>query len=130
MIEDAYINGLIVKGVAMKGLYKGRYIIAIYDKNDYLIEVACSPKELTRYSDENSARSNISKVLNGRSSKSIHLIDVMEKQDDIFAEEDEIFLDYVLETQVKTIKGKAKELGISERTYYRHQKLFNTNVSK
>lgn len=115
----------------MKGLYKGRYIIAIYDKNDYLIDVVFSPKEMTGYSNANSARSFLSHILKGQCvGMHIHLIDIMEKQDDIFAEEDRIFLDFVKETKGLTNKEKAKAIGMSERTYYRRKKLFNTSVSE
>lgn len=113
----------------MKGLYKGRYIIAIYDKNDYLIDVVCSPKELRDYKNKNSAKSAISHTLR-RGSSSIHFIDVIEKQDDIFIEEDKLFIDFVKETYGEINKIKAKALGISERTYYRRKQFYGSNVTK
>lgn len=103
-------------------LYKGRYLIAVYDKDDYLIDVACSVKELKNISKKRSVYSSISRNIHHKSPvHKYHLIDCLEKHNDIFAEEDEIFLksDFL---EHKTIQQIAKELGISERTLYRKQK--------
>lgn len=77
----------------MKGLYKGKYLIAIYDKEDRLIDVACNINELTHYKNSKTAWSVIGHVQRGSvKSAGIHLIDVTEKHNDIFSEEDELFL--------------------------------------
>jgi hypothetical protein len=94
----------------MKGLYKGKYLIAIYDENDNLIDVGCNPKELLTFSSEN-PYSLFMRALKRRKNR-VYLIDVTEKQEDIFAEEDEVFLDFVKETH-KTAKQRAKELGMN-----------------
>lgn len=109
----------------MKGLYRGKYLIAVYDKNDYLIEVACSPNELTCFKDQRRAVEYISKIANGhRISSRIFLIDVTEKHNDIFNKEDQLFLEYIKETRKKTIEEKARELNMSARTYYRRKLLY------
>ena len=106
----------------MKGLYKGKYLIAVYDKNDYLLEVACSPSELTCFK---GAAEYLCKIANGQAiSSRIFLIDVTEKHNDIFAEEDKIFLEYINKTRKKTIEEKARELNMSARTYYRRKLLY------
>ena len=80
----------------MKGLYKGKYIIAVYDKNGILIEVACSPKELRYYANYKVCRSTLSRISRGLvTNNRVHLIDVTEKHDDIFSEEDEAFIDFM-----------------------------------
>ena len=109
----------------MKGLYKGKYIIAVYDKNDYLIDVACLPSQLNCFENKEVAMAHISHIAAGRrTSNYIHLIDVTEKHDDIFAEEDQLFLEYVKKTTKKTDKEKASEFRISRRTYCRKKCLY------
>ena len=107
----------------MKGLYKGKYLIAVYDKEGYLVDVACKPSEI-RYIKGN-LKSFLSRLASGKiTSKRFVLIDVTEKHDDVFAEEDKLFLDFIKETRKKTNAEKAKELGMSERVYYRKKNLF------
>lgn len=105
----------------MKGLYKGKYLIAVYDDEGYLLDVACSPSELSCFGDrdKNIIMSYISHIANGSTiSRKIFLIDVTEKYNDIFAEEDKLFLDFVNETRKKTKREKAQILGMSARGYY------------
>lgn len=104
----------------MKGLYKGRYLIAIYDENDNLIDVGCNPKELLTYKSKYSY-SAINLALR-RGNNRMYLIDVTEKHEDIFAEEDEIFLDFVKETN-KTAKQRAEELGMSCRKFSQKRRI-------
>lgn len=107
----------------MKGLYKGKYLIAIYDKDDYLLDVVTTPEDF-RFGNKDTLRSELSRKLkNIDTNKKIHLIDCTEKHSDIFAEEDKIFLKYVKQTRKKTAEEKAKELGINVRTYYRREAL-------
>ena len=104
----------------MKGLYKGKYLIAIYDDNDFLVDVVSSPKELKGYKNENAAKSYIAHVFNGRECKNIHFIDVTEKHNDIFAEEDELFLQDFKQNN-KSVEEIVKQLGVCVRTYYKHK---------
>lgn len=100
----------------MKGLYLGRYLIAIYDHNDNLVDVVDSPSGLKMFKNEGHARSYVSRVFHGRIKHSqIHFIDVLEKNEDIFKEEDEIFIKQYKTKE--TNKDKAKKLGIGLRTY-------------
>ena len=119
----------------MKGLYKGKYLIAVYDKNDYLIDVACMPSQLSCFKNNESVMSYINRVAKGtQKSKRIYLIDVTEKHNDIFAEEDQLFLEYIEETNTSSLnqteinKQKAVELGISLRTYYRRKAAYKERV--
>lgn len=79
----------------MKNLYKGRYLIAIYDKNDECIGVFKSVRELKENNDINQPYSIFYKMLNGEYGKMFskyYLIDCLEEHDDIFKEEDKLFL--------------------------------------
>lgn len=115
----------------MNGLYRGNYIVAVYDDNNDLIDVGCYPSELnTIWKNGSSANSYISRVFNGKiKDKRIHFIDVTKRQDDIFAEEDELFLEYVMKNRNyaagdidrPTSKSEADRLGVSIRTYFRHK---------
>lgn len=105
-------------------LYKGRYLIALYDKNDMLVDVGINPFDLLTCSIRpHSLYENVSRGRNSIFGYTIHLIDCLEQHDDIFAEEDKMFLDELLLTKEHSIEeriiAKAKELGISKRTAYR-----------
>ncbi len=109
----------------MKGLYKGKYLIAVYDKSGYLIDVACFPTELTCFKNKRQGCNYISQIAGGhRVSDKIFLIDVTEKHNDVFDKEDKLFLEYIEGTRKKTIQEKAKELNMNVRTYYRHRHSF------
>lgn len=103
----------------MQKLYKGRYLIALYDDNDNLIDVGCVPSELNFYKErpnsfyEQLCRGDIK--LHGCN---VYLIDCLKKQQDIFAEEDKIFLESIKPSR-EQLKKIAKQLGISLRTAYR-----------
>lgn len=98
------------------GLYKGRYLIAVYDKNDNFIDCATSLSEL-KFIQRQSVYSQIShkQFFGERKFVNVYLIDCLEKHNDCFKEEDEIFL-REFGRNPETI---AKNLGISRRTYYR-----------
>lgn len=98
--------------------YKGRYLIAIYDKEDRLIDVASTMKEL-RVVNKETAHSYLSYHKNNKSNKhKYYLIDVFEKHNDIFEEEDKLFLEMFDKPHI-TLKEIALQLGITERTLYR-----------
>lgn len=105
-------------------LYKGRYLIALYDKDDMLVDVGINAVELLTCSARpHTFYENVAKGRNSIFGYTIHLIDCLEQHDDIFAEEDKIFLDQLLLSKEHSIEeriiAKAKELGISKRTAYR-----------
>lgn len=111
--------------------YKKKYIIAIYDKNDFLIDVVLNPKELIEYKNKACAYSDISRIFNKRSKGyNVYFIDVTEKHNDIFSEEDEIFLQEFAESNKPTDTEIAKKYGINIRTYYRWKKNGTLNLLK
>lgn len=105
----------------MKDLYKGRYLIAVYDKEDNCKGVASSIKELKQIENLGSMPYPICyKILNGKYNylfSKYYFIDCLEEHDDIFKEEDEIFLKECPNRITDNIK--ASLMGISLRTYYR-----------
>ena len=108
----------------MKDLYKGRYLIGWYDKDDNCIGVFSSIKELNEIKKTPNLYSIINHILNkkeGENFTQYRLIDCLEKHEDIFQEEDEIFLKECPEKV--TNKMKAKSLGLSLKTYYRKKGL-------
>jgi hypothetical protein len=111
-------------GMNTRKLYKGRYLIALYDKNDMLVDVGLNPFDLLTCGHRpRTLYETLCRDRNGIFGYTIHLIDCLEKHDDIFAEEDKIFLDELLLTKEYSVEeriiAKAKELGISKRTAYR-----------
>lgn len=105
----------------MKGLYKGRYLIALYDSNDRLIEVAGTCSKIRCAAPESVSRST---KRHYNTKHKIYLIDCLEKHDDIFAEEDEEFLKWQKRENL-TKKDKASEQGLAFRTYLRKEKAVN-----
>lgn len=102
----------------MKGLYKGRYIIAVYDNEDNLLEVETKAEDLKFVNGNGLGRRK-----NGDNSKyKVYLIDALEKHDDIFQEEDKIFLESIKTEQKMTNKDQAYNLGISLRQFYYKRK--------
>lgn len=105
-------------------LYKNRYLIAIYDKNDNLIDVACNPAELNGYKHP---QSMISRIYHGKANTNkIYLIDCLEEHNDCFAEEDKLFLEFLTSKKHQTNQEVAKELGIYHKKTFKPVQ-FNTN---
>lgn len=110
----------------MKGLYRGRYLIVTLDKNGDVKKSYCQPSEYE--GNVESFKSIVSRAFNGLDKrKDILFIDVFEKHDDIFAEEDEAFIEFIKENIAKGAQERSKELGISERDYYRKIGIFEDN---
>ena len=106
----------------MKGLYKGKYIIALYDEDDYLKDVGAMTSELCCFENYNYMHSHICHCFAGRrTDKRLYFIDVTKKYNDIFAEEDEIFLQFIKDNYKKTDAEIAASLGVSYRTYMRYK---------
>lgn len=105
----------------MEKLFKGRYLIALYDSNDYLVDVGLNPFDFVqKIKRPHTVYENISKGNETLYGYKLHLIDCLEKHDDIFAEEDELFLQsFDLAGVDEKLERIAKELGISKRTAYR-----------
>ena len=105
-------------------LYKGKYLIAVYDKDDNFVECATSVVELKVISTntyyEQATRQDITKH-KFRKGYKVFLIDCLEKHDDIFAEEDEIFLKCV-NSKTDIYKMLADKYGKSFKTIQRYIK--------
>ena len=105
----------------MKNLYKGRYMIAVYDEEDYLIDVGFNVNELLTCKNPSTFRRNLNRHLNGKRTKhKIYLIDLLENYEDCFCLEDKVFLKE-FEENLKTDNERAEELGVCLRTYYRYK---------
>ena len=106
-------------------LYRGRYLIALYDKNDMLVGVGTNPFDLSYVINPLTLYGNMCRERYSLFGYTIHLIDCLEIHEDIFKEEDELFLERYADfigkglDMDKKLEQKAKELGISKRTAYR-----------
>ena len=104
------------------GLYKGKYLIALYDWNDNLIDVATSVSKLCKFNSWSKLRHKLThKNKTNKKMFKVFLIDCTEKHNDVFKTEDELFL---MEIKTKTDKELAFELGISLKTFYRRKKMY------
>lgn len=108
-------------------LYRDRYLIAIYDNEDNLIDVGCNGYDFlsVNYNAVYQAllrgfKSNKTVVNCRKTNYRYFIIDCKEKHDDCFAEEDEKFLEWI-NAKPSTCKEKAKELGVNLRTYMRYK---------
>lgn len=104
-------------------LYKGRYLIALLDKEGNIEEVGGIDEiKLSNYR----LREYCSRKAKGKCPlNKFELIDIFEKHDDIFAEEDEEFIKFYEAYGYKSDKERMRELGMSERKYYRLKKYKN-----
>ena len=106
------------------GLYKDRYLIAVYDKEDHLLDCVTSLKDVgflskdTIYS-EVSRNAFFNNVHCGK--YRVFLIDCLEEHDDCFKEEDEIFLEQEKRYSTKkSVYAKlAEKYGVNIRTIQR-----------
>lgn len=115
-------------------LYNGRYLICVLDKHtDNILYVFDNPKEFSNMIKKNVSTSisrafvNPDYIINGK--YKIEFIDCMTVNNDIFMEEDKIFIDFVKNNiNINKISNKnlCKILHISERTFYR--KIKNSKV--
>ena len=100
-------------------LFKGKYIVVVYDSEGYILDVANRPSEIT-CCPKATIQSMCSHILNGQKYRSVQLIDVTKIHNDCFEEEDKSFINFLNEIpEPKTNKKISIDLGISERTLYR-----------
>ena len=115
-------------------LYKGRYLIAIYDNDDNFIDCATSVKDLW-FKNPKSTYSEISRgqFFHRQRDYKVYLIDCLEKHDDIFKEEDEIFLKeeaLLGRTKGAIYKELLKKYNIGLRTLQRYLKSGKISLEK
>lgn len=118
----------------MQNLYKGKYIIAVYDSNDEdLLGVFDNPNELEKLLDTKYAKTIIARYIKTFGTFPVikcnkynfYFIDIYETHNDIFKREDKEFLKFYKETRRPNLQDICKERGISQTTYYRQRRLEN-----
>ncbi len=115
-------------------LYKNKYLIAYYKEEELLFIVdnsaqfqKAAKKILGKeYLDVNSTLSHAF----SDGSENIVFIDAYEIIEDVFTYEDKTFIEFAVDNRYKTNKEKAKENGVSERTFYRRLNEQATNTRK
>ncbi len=112
-------------------LYKGRYLICVYSKYEILLDVFENAKEVQEFLNSRGAHyslngvySKLNHILKGKCNSSlIKFVDVFETHDDVFKEEDELFLKYLNQRETKTLTQKImEEYNCSLRTAQRKKK--------
>lgn len=113
----------------MGNLFKGRYIIAVYDANDDedLLGVFDNPNDMKEFLQTEYADTVISRYIKTfgtfpiiRCNKYIfYFIDVIEKHNDVFTFEDKEFLKCYKNSRTNKQVAYCKRNNISRRTYYR-----------
>ena len=104
-------------------LYKGKYLIAVYDEDGYIVDCATRVRDLHTIK-KGTCLKQISRGTSDKHTKqyTVYLIDCLEKQDDIFKEEDEIFLEeekQLYDTKMDIYKEVARRNKMSLRTLFR-----------
>ncbi|MBQ8443762.1 MAG: hypothetical protein IJX25_00200 [Clostridia bacterium] len=108
----------------MEKLFKGKYIIVVYDSEGYIKEVADKPSDIKSYP-KNTIQSMCSHILQGHNYKYVKLVDVTEQHNDAFKDADEDFMKFLDSLPAKiTNKEKSRILQMNERTFYRKKALY------
>lgn len=115
----------------MRGLYKGKYLIAICDRHGDIVDVGLSIPEIAARGHRDALYAAFSKSRIDRNKYKYVLVDCLEEHDDIFAEEDKLFLEFVeqLEQEKHPVIAMAKEYNIPERTLYRRQQMLRRKAN-
>lgn len=109
-------------------LYKNRYLIAIYDRNDRFVACGTSLYDFKDFK----ANTVYHMLRENRFGKyRAYLIDCLQPHEDVFAEEDKLFLaceeqfceEQRLGKKTELFKMLAKERGVSLRTIWRRYKM-------
>ena len=115
----------------MKGLYKGKYLIVYYDKDEFPIIVASSSVEFEelyrKFINPNIQKRSMVQILSRISMgvitrSNIKLVEADTVVDDCFKEADIDFINFVKQTRKKTNKEISTDLGISEGYLYHRKK--------
>lgn len=106
----------------MLRLYKGRYLIAVYDQFDRFVDCATSVKGLKMFKPSSTYSQISRKQFFSIKKYKVVLIDCLEQHDDIFAEEDKIFLqeEQCVKSKTDIYKTLADKYGKSLRTIQRY----------
>ena len=113
---------------SFKRLYKNRYLIALYDRDDeYCCGVFDNIEELSVFVDVKFLKCVISRAIkNYKVLPSIsygkynyYFIDIYEKHNDCFADEDKEFLKYYENERPLSASEYATKIGVSQRTFMR-----------
>ena len=118
----------------MKGLYKGKYLIGLYDKEDYPLFIADNAVEFIKAYRRLFGVSDRTRVY--RSLKQLrqkncscyentkfkaYLIEADDVTHDCFEDADKDFINFISDNRKKTNDDIAAEMGISLRTFYRRK---------
>ena len=118
--------------------YKGKYLITIYDKEGFLAGVFDKARDLAYFFEKNNFdySYSVNDILHSLNrcflndeltirirGYELFLIDINEKHDDEFQEEDDLFIDYIKKEKHHLMKNYCEEHNISERTYFRRKRL-------
>lgn len=112
----------------MKNLFKKKYLIAVYDKNDEdLLGVFDNPSEMEDFLGTKWATTIISRYIKTFGTFPVidcnryilHFINVYENHNDVFAEEDKAFLDFFPKDKGELVAQYCEAHSITARTYYR-----------
>ncbi len=121
----------------MKGLIRGKYLVVCYDRDELPLFVASTAKEFAEFfnrytsSSTNVAYSLLTRLLNGTHTYSrLKLIEADTVTEDCFEEEDKEFIEFIEKNRKKTVAERAKEIGISEKEYYRRVQVFRKTEGK
>lgn len=123
----------------MQHLYKGRYLIAVYANNDEdLLGVFDNPKDMEDFLGTKYAREIIARYIQTFKTFPViacnryvfHFIDVYEEHDDVFAEEDKIFIEMIPKSKTQLMKEYCKKHRVSRKTYYRRLRQLGAEKNK
>lgn len=109
--------------ISNRDLYRGRYLLAVYDQDDRLLGVETEVQGLQKYYNVNGNYNIAISWCMKHQKKKLVLIDCLERHNDCFKEEDKKFLEFVESHHKKSQQEISQEIKASVRTYYRKKKI-------
>lgn len=110
--------------ISNRDLYRGRYLLAVYDQDDRLLGVETKLQGLQKYYNVNGNYNVAFDWCMKHQKIKLVLIDCLESHDDCFKEEDKKFLEFVESHHKKSSQEMSQEIKASLRTYERKKKVF------